>query len=162
MPTPDAKNAVGYYFALPRLVASWRGRSFGRSEHNAVEAYTVGGLVHAVTFIFAAELLLGGRPAWQQILLLIPLALLVWAWWSLFFYMGLLLLNVLRGAGVMRDTPASRAQSLFVGITTTLLAWHLITAGSWTSVLGWIWMIAVALNLAAAALLTLAHADPAR
>lgn len=159
---PESNNAVGYYFALPRLVASWHGGSIERTEQNGQEAHLVGILVHAITFIFAAELLLGGRPAWQQIVFVMPLALVVCAWWSLFFYVAWMLMKLLRGAGLMRQMPASRVQSLLVGITTTLLAWQLIAAGSSMRVLGWIWMIAVALNLAATALLALAHADPAR
>ena len=159
---PESNNDVGYYFALPRLLASWRGGSIERTEQNGLEAHAIGILVHAITFIFAAQLLLGGRPAWQQIVLLVPLALLVWAWWSVFFYIASMMMKLLQSVGLMREMPPSRVQSLLVCTTTTVLAWQLIAAGSWMGALGWIWIIAVALNLAAAALLALTHADPAR
>ena len=162
MPTPESNSSVGYYFALPRLIASFGGGPTRRSEQNALEAHLVGTLVHAITFVFAAKLLLGGQPAWQQIVLLIPVALLVWIWWSLFFYLTSLAVTLLRSAGLLRATPDNHAQSLIVGIVTTALGWQLITAGSWTSVLGWTWLIAVGLNLAAAAVLGVRHAESAR
>lgn len=161
MRTPESNSSVGYYFALPRLLASFRGGSLRRSEQNAVEAHLVGMLIHAITFLFAVRLLLGDRPAWQQIALLVPVALLVWIWWSVFFYGSSLAVKLLRSAGLLRRTPDSHAQSLIVAIVTTLLAWQLATAGTWISLLGWIWLFAVGLNLAAAAVLALVHAEPA-
>ena len=162
MPTPESNASVGYYFALPRLIASFGGGSTRRSEQNALEAHVVGTLVHAITFVFAARVLLGDRPAWQQIILLMPVALLVWIWWSLFFYVSSLAVKLLQSIGLLRDVPYSRAQSLLVGIMTSLLAWHLATTPSWVSLLGWVWLIAVALNLVAAGALALRHAEPAR
>ena len=153
---------VGYYFALPRLLASFGGGRTHRSEQNSLEAHAVGLLIHAITFVFAATLLFGGWPAWEQIVLLVPVALLVWMWWSLFFYVTWLGVKLLRSVGRLRQMPDSHAQSLMVGIVTTLLAWQLVTAGSWMTVLGWTWLIAVALNLAAAAVLGLRHAESAR
>ena len=162
MRTPESSSSVGYYFALPRLLASFRGGSMRRSEQNALEAHTVGILVHAITFVFAVRLLLSDLPAWRQIMLLVPVALLVWIWWSLFFYVSSLAVKLLRSAGFLREMPDSHAQSLIVGTMTTLLACQLVTSGSWISVLGWTWLVALALNLAATAILSLAHAGPAR
>ena len=162
MRTPESNSSVGYYFALPRLIASFGDGPTRRSEQNALEAHLVGTLVHAITFVFAAKMLLGDLPAWQQIVLLVPVALLVWISWSLFFYVTSLAVKLLRSAGLLRKMPDSHAQSLIVGLVTTLIAWQLITAGSWTAVLGWTWLIAVTLNLAAAAVLGLRHAEPAR
>ena len=162
MRTTESNSSLGYYFALPRLIATFRGGSSRRSEQNALEAHVVGGLVHAITFVFAARLLLGDRPAWQAIMLLVPVALIVWMWWSLFFYVSSLAVRLLRSVGLLREMPDNHAQSLIVGTVTTLLAWQLATAGSWTAVLGGTWLVAVALNLAAAATLGLRHAQPAR
>ena len=162
MRTPDPNSSVGYYFALPRLIASFGGGPTGRSEQNAWEAHAVGFLVHAITFVFAARMLLGERPAWQQIMLLVPVALLVWIWWSVFFYVSSLAIKLLRSLGVLRQVPDNEAQSSIVGILTTVLAWQLVTTGSSMSMLAWTWLIAVALNLVAAAVLALRRADPAR
>ena len=162
MGTPDPNSSVGYYFALPRLIASFGDAPMRRSEQNSLEAHATGFLVHAITFVFAVRLLLGDQPVWQQIVLLVPVAVVVWIWWSLFFYLTSLAVKLLRSAGLLRATADSHAQSLVVGIVTTLLAWQLVSAGTWLSVLGWIWLIAVALNLIAAAVLAVVHAAPAR
>lgn len=127
-----------------------------------VEAHVVGALVHVITFVAAARLSLGGLALWQQIVLLVPLMLLVWAWWSLFFHVGALLIKLLRSLDGMRGVPDRHAQSGMVCILTTLLAAQLLSAGSWMRVLAFVWLIAVTLNLAAAAVLTLIDAEPAR
>ncbi len=163
MGTPESDRRVGYYFALPRLMASFRGEApTRRSEQNALEAHVVGTLVHAVIFVFAARLLLGERSAWQQIALLLPVALIVLVWWSLFFYVSSLVTKLLRSSGLLREMPDRHSQSVMVGVVTTLLAAQLVTAGSWMAALGWIWLGAAALNLAAAAVLGVRHAEPAR
>ncbi len=162
MATPESNSSVGYYFALPRLIASFRGAPVRRSEQNGLEAHIVGTLVHAITFAFAARLLLGERPVWQQIVLLVPVALVVWIWWSLFFCLSSFASKLLRSAGLLREMPDRHAQSLIVGCVTTLLAWQLVMAGSSFAMLGWLWLVAVALNLAAAAVLARRHAEPAR
>ena len=161
MHAPD-ESQPRYYFALPRLAARLSGGSARRSEQNWAEAAIAGTLVHAITFIFAARLLLPGRPAWQQLLLLLPLALLVWASWSLITYANALVIRAIRAAGFLRESPDRHLQSALVGIMTTLFAWQLVTAGSWMRLLGLVWIGLVVLNLAATAILALMHAEPAR
>lgn len=150
-----------FYFALPRLVARIAGRAPQRSEQNWLEATVAGTLVHLITFIFAARLLLAGRATWQQLLLLLPLVLLVWAWWSVLMYANALLIKAIRSIGFLRRSPDRHLQSVFVGIATTLFALQLLAAGSWMRVLALAWLAAVVLNLAAAAILALMHAEPA-
>ncbi|HSH39400.1 MAG TPA: hypothetical protein VK993_11500 [Chthoniobacterales bacterium] len=151
-----------YYFALPRLFARLTGASAQRSEQNWLEAAVAGTLVHAVAYIFAARLLLAGRATWQQIGLLLPLALLVWAWWSVIIYANALLIRALRAGGFLRQSADRHLQSILIGVVTTIFACDLVTAGAWTRLVGLAWLGAVALNLAAAAILALMHAEPAR
>ena len=160
MPAPENKSAR-YYFALPRLVARLGGASAVRTEQNWFEAAIAGTLIHIITFVFAACFLLTGRGAGQQLLLLVPVALLVLVWWSLFFYVNALVIRLLRGAGLVRDQSDRHLQSVLVGIATTIAAWQLIGAGSWMQLLGATWIAAVAINLTAAAILALMHAEPA-
>jgi len=143
-----------FYFALPRLMAQWFGRNATHSDKNGAEANVVGTLNHMVVYVAAFELLLGGLSLWTQLLLLVPLAILVWLFWLVLFYVNALLIKLLRGAGLMRRLPDNRAQNILVGTITTALAIYLLGAGSWTGVLGFIWIAAVTLNLAAAALLS--------
>ena len=158
---PD-QSPLRFYFALPRLLARLGGRAAVRSEQNWLEASVAGTVVHAITFIFAARLLLAGRASWQQFLLLVPLVLLVWAWWPLLTYANALLIKMIRTAGLLRDTPDRYLQSVFVGIVTTAFALQLLAAGSWMRLLALAWLGAVVLNLAAAAVLALMHAEPSR
>lgn len=148
-----------FYFALPRLIAAWSGRKAARSEQNGLEANIIGTLNHLIVYVAAFELLLGPLSRWTQLLLLVPLAILVWLFWLIFFYWSACLIKLLRDAGLMRELPDSRAQNILIGIMTTTLAIYLLRAGSWPRVLGFIWIAAVALNLVAAALLPARHAD---
>ena len=149
-----------YYFALPRLVARLGGGSARRSEQNGLEAAVAGTLVHAVTYLFAVRLLIGHRSTFEQVLLLLPVALLVLASWSVIIYANALLIRGVRAAGVLRGAPDRHLQSACIAAATTLFAWQLIAAGSWMRLLGLAWMMALVLNLAAAAVLALMHAEP--
>ena len=155
-------SASRYYFALPRLVARLRGASAVRSEQNGIEAALAGALVHTVIFLFAAHLLLNDLTTWQQALLLLPVAILVLALWSVLTYANLLLIRLIRRAGLLRAQANRHLQSVLIGILTTFAAWQLISAGAWVRLIGLAWLAAVALNLTAAALLALMHAEPAR
>lgn len=156
------ESLARYYFALSRLIARLAGASARRSEQNGMEAAVAGTLVHAVTFVFVARLLLAGLAIWQQLLLLLPVAVLVWAWWSFIMYANALVLKALRAVGWFRESADRHLQSVLIGITTTGFAWHLIATGSWASILGYVWIAAVALNLTAAAALALMHAESAQ
>ena len=159
MPAPN-EIPRGYYFALPRLMARLRGTPAVRSEQNWLEAMVAGALVHVIIFLFAAHLLLSGRAAWQQLLLLVPVALLVLVFWSVLMYANALVITLARTAGFLRDRADRHLQSVLIGIATTFAAWQLISAGSWMRLLGLTWIAVVALNLAAAAVLALMHAEP--
>ena len=161
MRAPD-DTSPRYYFALPRLVARMRGGSTERSEQNGLEATVAGALVHIVIFLCAAHLLLRGLATWQQALLLLPVAILVLAGWSVLTYANLLVIKLLRAVGLFREQADRHLQSILIGILTTFAAWHLINAGPWMRLPGLAWLAAVALNLSAAAVLALMHAEPAR
>jgi small-conductance mechanosensitive channel len=151
-----------YYFAFPRLAARVTGGSARRSEQNWYEAILAGTLVHSVVFISAVSLVLGGRAVWEQMLLLLPLALLVLASWSVIMYINALVIKAIRTAGFLNQSADRHLQSALVGIITTICACYLVTAGSWMRLPGLVWIVAVVLNLAAAAILALMHAEPAR
>ena len=151
-----------FYFALPRLLARLAGRPPFRSEQNGLEAAIAGTLVHAITFIFAVRLLLNSHRTWQQVVLLIPVALVVFVWWPLFTYANTLLIKGARAAGFLRETPDRYVQSVLACTATTLFSLNLLAAGSWMRLLALAWLGAVVLNLGAAAVLALMHDEPAR
>jgi hypothetical protein len=144
-----------FYFALPRLCWWWNGGSAARTEANWLETNAVGLLVHGTVSLFAFQLLLAGLPTLAQLLLLVPLAFLLCVFWSVFFYLNALLIR----AGMLGSLPRLRAQSLLIGILTSCLAIALVRSGTWTKWVGLVWLSAVALNVAAAALLALQSRD---
>ena len=144
-----------FYFSLPRLFERWRGGCDARTEMNWTEANAVGATVHAIFYVFAAHLFLGGLARWQQMILLLPLVSLVWIGWLVLLYLNTLILRLLRLGGLLRDLPDNRAQSFLVGVVATAFAIELIRAGSWLRFFGALWLAAVCLNLAAAAVLAL-------
>ncbi|MDQ6624328.1 MAG: hypothetical protein M3Y86_12705 [Verrucomicrobiota bacterium] len=153
MPNPEPATAPQFFFALPRLIASWRGGDAGRSEKNAVESNAVGALVHLVVYAFAFHLCLTSRPWWLQLLAAVPLAFLVWIFWLNLFYANALLLRLLRSAGLMRELPQSRAQGILIGILATAFAGALLTARDWTRVVAVLFLVLVLLNFLAALIL---------
>jgi len=161
MPSPDAPRTPGFYFSLPRLLAGWSGGTGDRTENNSLEAHLVGALVHLVAYLFAFQLLLADSPIWQLLFLLLPFAALVWLGWLIVLYLNSWVIKLLRLLGLLRNVPDNRAQSLVIGVMTTWFAWRLIVAGHWPGLVGAIWIAAVALNLSAAVVLTLIHADSA-
>lgn len=141
-----------FYFALPRLIASQLGWNAERTESNWLEANLVGGLEHLIWYAFAADLLLGGLTTWLQIILLLPLAFLVWFCWLIVFYFNSLIIAGLRWCGLIAELPDARAQSILLGIITTAFAFHLVVRGALLSLGGIFWVTAVSLNLLAAAI----------
>lgn len=155
MQNADEHRRPRFYFALPRLVWSLAGGDAGRTEKNGWEANTVGALVHVVVFAFAFELCLTNRPLGQRLLWLLPLAVLVWLFWTNLIYANSWIIKLLRACGLLRDLPQGRAQSVLIGITTTAIALRLLGGNGWIRGLGAIWLAAVVLNLVAAGVLAL-------
>lgn len=148
-----------FYFALPRLLARSRANQHMRSEKNSLEANVVGTLNHLLVYAFAFALLLKDLPGWQQVLLLLPLAVLVLIFWLLLLYVNSWIIKLLRAAGLMRALPNNRAQTLLISIVTTAMAGKLLFSEGWPRCVGLLWLAAVGLNLLAATLLAFRHGD---
>jgi hypothetical protein len=155
----DAFARPRFYFALPRLVEKIRGGSAERTDSNWLEANAVGTFIHGIVYLFFAQLFLSSLPRWQQLALLLPLAIFVLLFWILLFALQSLVIKAAERAGLLRARPASRVQGVLIGIMTTGLAWRFTLDESWLRVLGWFWIAAVSLNLLAAGVLTISNAD---
>ncbi len=151
----------GFYFALPRLIARISGGNDARTETNWLEANVAGGLIHGIAYFFVAQLCLRGLERWQQVLLLLPLAALVWAAWLLVLYSNFLIVRLLRALGMLRKTPDDRAQGLLIAAMTTALAVALLNAGGFCAFAGGLWIVVLALNLVAGSALALLRATTA-
>ena len=146
-----------FYFALPRLMARWRGGDSARAEQNEAEAWIAGLAVYAVSYLFFFQLTPVGLRWWLAIPLWIVLAFVVLLFWLLVLYLDSLVIRFGRVIGLFRTIPDRRAQSILIGTTTTAMAVALLAHGAWISEIAVIWLISVAMNLAAAALLALGN-----
>jgi hypothetical protein len=157
MTTVPPNESRGHYFALLRFIRKLRGGNATRSEGNWLEAYVLGAIVYLISYLFAANLLLPKLNAWQAAMVLPLLLFGLWISWLIVLYLNSLIAKGCEKVGLCADLPRRRVQSVLMGILTTMFAAQLLTAGPWLRAIGALWIIAVALNLAAALLLALFH-----
>jgi hypothetical protein len=143
-----------FYFSLLRLLARLRGGDARRSESNVVEARLVGLLIYLIHYLFfATQFIPSGLAPWLTALLLIAVAFWVWLFWLLLLYINSVIIKLLRPLGLSHEIPTRRAQSILWGIVTTAMACTLLNHTGWVRELAGIWLVAVAMNLCAAAFL---------
>ncbi len=146
-----------FYFALPRLIATMRGADCCRSENNGAEATAGSVVIYLINYLFFAQFVPATLPLWQTALWLGGMIFLSWFYWLLVLYLNSLIIKLLRQVGVFRSIPIRRAQSILLGTWTTAMAFDLLDRGSWIGEAASIWLVAVAMNLAAAAILAFRH-----
>ena len=150
-----------FYFALPRLFAKFRGGDTSRAEKNGSEAWAASLAVYAISYLYFAGFVPDNLSRWMRALILIALAFLVWLFWLLMLYLNSLILKLVHGLGLFRSLPMRRGQSVLVASLATVMAVALVLRDSLVSEVGAIWLIATALNLVAALILTFDHGDRA-
>jgi hypothetical protein len=146
-----------FYFSLLRLLALLRGGDATRAETNGSEAWLGGVAMYMIGFLFFAQFVPADGKPWLTALSLLVLAFLVWLFWLLVLYLNSLIIKLLRPAGFFRSIPTRRAQSILLGFWTTTMAFDLVQRGSLMGEVAATWLVAVALNLAAAVVLTFRH-----
>jgi len=150
-----------FYFSLFRLIAMLRGGSTARAESNAVEAWLAGLMVYLIHYLFFAALFIPSKfEPWKTALLLVALAFWVWLFWLLVLHLNSMIIRMLHLCGLFRAIPTRRLQSILWIILTTAMAWTLLKSSPAPREAGAIWLVAVAMNLAAA--VVLAFSDGAR
>src|SRR5215210_4828352 len=107
-----------FNFALPRLLAAPAGTKRLRSEKNGAEARLAGGFNHLVIFAAIFHLLTARVSLSAALLLLVPIAVLVWIFWLLLLYVNSWIIYFIRKAGLAQSLPDNRAQTaLITGLT---------------------------------------------
>jgi hypothetical protein len=149
--------APRFYFALPRLLAKWRGGDPIRAERNGTEAWLGGIATYAISYLFFLQFIPHALNPWVQAVVLVALSFVVLLVWLVLLYVNSLLIKVARLGGIFRSIPDRRGQSILIGATVTAMAWALVQRGGSMSEIGAIWIVAVTMNLIAAALLALNH-----
>lgn len=150
-----------FYFALPRLLATFRGGSSKRAENNGGEAWIASIASYLVSYLFFAQFIPATFALWFRVLSFVLLIFLVWLLWPLALYLNSLVIKLLQACGLFRSIPIRRAQSILVAGTASAMALQLLGGGGWSAEIAAIWLVGVAMNLAAAAILALRNGDPA-
>jgi hypothetical protein len=142
-----------FYFSLPRLLVLHLGGDPARSENNGTEAWLAGVTIYLINCLFFAQLFPPALNFWQSAFCLLALALVIVPFWLLVLYLNSVVIKFLRLCGIFRTIPTRRAQSILLGFLTTAMAVDLARRGAWAGEIAAVWLIAVAMNLAAAAIL---------
>lgn len=148
-----------FYFALPRLLARFRGGSSERAETNGGEAWIASVATYLVSYLFFEQFIPATLGPGLRILSLILLVFLVWLFWLLALHVNSLVIKLLQACGLFRSIPIRRAQSILVAGTTSAMSLQLLAGGGWSAEIAAIWIVAVAMNLAAAAILVFRNGD---
>jgi hypothetical protein len=155
--TPNA--GPQFYFSLLRFLAMLRGGDAKRAESNALEGRLVGLMMYLIHYLFfATQFAPSTNAPWLATLLLTALAFWVWLFWLLLLYINSVIIKFLRVCGLFESIPTRRAQSILWAIATTAMACGLLRSTGWVRELGAIWLVAVAMNLASAAVLAFGNA----
>jgi hypothetical protein len=148
-----------FYFSLFRIIAMLRGADARRAESNGFEAWLVGLLIYSVHYTFFATLFVPPNLApWLTALLLVALAFWIWLFWLFLVYINSLIVKALHTCGLFTTIPIRRVQSVLWGIFTTAMACSLLNRSPSLRELGAFWLVAVAMNLAAAVVLAFSNA----
>jgi hypothetical protein len=151
-----------FYFALPRLLALLRHGDSSRAEINAGEAWAGSIAIFVVSYLFFAGFVSNSLYPWLAALLFVALPFFVLLFWLLALFANSLILKLLRASGVFQSLPQRRGQAVLVGIATTAMALLMVQGGSVAGEIASIWLVAVALNLAAAVILAFRNGHAAR
>ena len=150
-----------FYFSLLRVIAMLRGGDARRTERNGFEAWLVGLTIYSIHYLFFATLFSPSNlEPWLTAPLLVALAFGIWLFWLLLLYINSVIVQTLHACGLFRAIPTRRAQSILWGIATTAMACALLKSSLALRELGAIWLVAVAMNLASA--MVLSFGDAAR
>ena len=155
----NGESPPGYYFSLLRLMATFRGGSSRRSETNNTEAWIASVAIYLISYLFFTQFVPETLGLGIRILLLAVLIFPVWIFSLVSLFLNSLLVKLLHVCGLFRALPARRAQSILVSGTASLMSFQLLQGGGWRTEIAAIWLIVVAMNLAAAVILLLRNGD---
>ena len=152
-------RALGYAFALPRLVARLGGRHPRRAEFSRWEAYGLGILVFGISCVFVARLVLPlVRPGLLQGLALVLLPFAVWIGYLLLYFVNAQIVVPLRALRLYSAPTNNPFQHFVIMSGTTWLALLLLRDEcDWLKSLGLFWLGLLFCNLLAIVILKLRH-----
>lgn len=151
-----------FYFALPRLLAKWRGGDASRAEKNTGEAWAANLAIYVISYLYFGSWIPRPATSWLVALMFIALAFLVWLFWLLMLYLNSVILKLLHGLGLLRSLPIRRGQGVLIVTTSVAMAVALVQGGGLGGEMAALWLTATAMNLAAAGILAFSNGKPVR
>ncbi len=151
-----------FYFALPRLLALLRHGDSSRAEINGSEAWAGSIAIFVVSYLFFAAFIPDHLDWWLAGLLFAALPFFVLLFWLFALFVNSLILQLARACGLFRALPQRRGQAVLIVISTTAMALPTTQRGLFSGEVASIWLVAVALNLAAAVILAVRNGNAVR
>ena len=148
-----------FYFALPRLLARLRHGDSSRAEINGSEAWAGSIAVFVISYLFFASLLPRNLDWWLAALIFATLPFFVLLFWLFALAVNSVILKLMRAGGLLRSLPQRRGQAVLIGITATAMAFLMAQSRSLSGEIASIWLVAVVLNLSAAAILAVRNGN---
>ena len=149
-----------FYFPLFRAIAFVSGRDARRSEGNGTEALMACFAIYVVHYLFFADWIVSlGLNKPLTVVLLLSLSFGIWFFWLLLVYFNWLMIRLVRGSGLFRQIPVRHIQSILWVTCTTVMAFSLLRANEVLHEVAALWLVIVAMNLAAAAILASSKAS---
>ena len=148
MKTSSARP-VGFAFALSRLAARATGCKPRRAEFSGLEAYGLGALVFAISYVFVGRALLSFvRPAAVYIITFLILPFAIWIAFLLLYYLNSLVAALLRRLGLYSAVTNNSFQHVVIMSLISLVAvYFLFEQPVWVKSLGIFWLGLLSLNL---------------
>ena len=152
------KRAVGYWFALPRLLARCGDGEVRRVQWSRWEAYGLGWLVFGFGCVsLGRALFVFVRPGPWRLLILFAIPFGVWIGCLIFYFVSWLFALLLRRLGLYSARTNNPLQSFMIIALVTLMALSLARGeNGWLRSLGIFWFALMISNLLAAIVLKLA------
>lgn len=160
MTNTKSKIAVGFYFSLPRLLSKVTGRDSDFSEGSFFETCLGSVVVLLIPYFFLVDLAMNHVGRWVAFGTGVALLFAIWIFWLVVLYLNWVIIQVLHGLGFFRGVTERHLQDILVGLIITFFASELSILNSWVRWIGILWLIILAMNLAAT--LSLALKDTRR
>jgi len=162
MPNSKSKIAVGYYFSLPRLLSRITGRGSDFSEGGPFETCLGSVVVLLIPYFFLVDLVMNHVGRWMAFGTGVALLFAIWIFWLVVLYLNWVMIQVLHGLGFFRAVTERHLQDILVGLIITFFASELSILNSWVRWIGILWLIILAMNLAATLSLALTNTTRGR
>ncbi len=160
MTNTKSKITVGFYFSLPRLLSKVTGRDSDFSEGSFFETCLGSVVVLLIPYFFLVDLAMNHVGRWVAFGTGVALLFAIWIFWLVVLYLNWVIIQVLHGLGFFRGVTERHLQDILVGLIITFFASELSILNSWVRWIGILWLIILAMNLAAT--LSLALKDTRR